>query len=563
MRRSRAQMNGVLAIALFATAGCNSFCNRRVFEQVEPTCDATIASDADIPTEKAADILIVVDNSGSMQEEQDRLAAAFVNEDPSCPLPVDQLKDFARCDDDPSLPICEFANPTQELLDAELSTCGFIQVLAAFENDFRIGVITTDIGQCDNRFAEFQASAFCQANAGAPECGDQGGLPWGFHPQRGCLQPNGPPGTPQKILSRADLESDDPAVADIGGRFARTLQNIRTFGTPIERGLDAAQVFLDKDATRAPGCEGDLDSFLREDAKLVMIFLTDEEDCSRLPTAAACTSPGCTECPDGNCEIFQCEDPEDCKPGAIELAFDTCTDQSGEIGRFFEFDTSRCYSLEENLTRVAEYTSFFRGLKADPNDVTVATIAGGLPVVDADGDVVDFVGAGCKFNAGNGGVPVGECVPTGGSSNTCEPEDNCCFADSGDRYYELADQMNGIKDTICVDSFSQTMIKIAVFIADVDFVDLAEEPENPAFIFVEKAPADSEDFVDVPRLSGDACNATDDGWVLETPTRVRFCGTARPGPGERVRVRAKGQGADPDAPAQDRCANRGVVVEAD
>ena len=66
----------VVGVAVLAGGGCN----RRVFEQVKPTCDQTIANDVDIPAEKAADILIVVDNSGSMQEEQDRLAAAFIND---------------------------------------------------------------------------------------------------------------------------------------------------------------------------------------------------------------------------------------------------------------------------------------------------------------------------------------------------------------------------------------------------------------------------------------------------------------------------------------------------
>ena len=158
MRRALA-----LSIALAFFAGCNAYCNRRVFEQVEPTCDVTIANDVDIPAEKASDILIVIDNSGSMQEEQSRLAAAFINETAACPINKNELKDFARCKDDPSVPVCRFANPSPEVLEAPapdgLRDCGFIQVLSAFENDFRIGVITTDVGLCDNRLPGAQGAA--------------------------------------------------------------------------------------------------------------------------------------------------------------------------------------------------------------------------------------------------------------------------------------------------------------------------------------------------------------------------------------------------------------------
>ena len=109
--------------------------------------------------------------------------------------------------------------------------------------------------------------------------------------------------------------------------------------------------------------------------------------------------------------------------------------------------------------------------------------------------------------------------------------------------------MNGLKDSICVDSFAQTMIKIAVFIADVDFVTLAEAPSNPALVFVEKAAAGSEKFASVARIDGTECGAAN-GWVLADAVTVRFCGDARPGPGERIRVRAKGNSADPDGGAK-------------
>src|SRR5687768_12111651 len=44
-------------------------------------CVKTLTGDVDVPTEQAADILIVVDNSGSMAEEQGNLAQNFLNQD--------------------------------------------------------------------------------------------------------------------------------------------------------------------------------------------------------------------------------------------------------------------------------------------------------------------------------------------------------------------------------------------------------------------------------------------------------------------------------------------------
>jgi hypothetical protein len=601
-------MRRVIALALIGAATLAiAGCNRRVFERVKPTCDQTIASDVDIPAEKASDILIVVDNSGSMQEEQTRLGEAFINDSPNCPINKNDLKDFARCDEADPPAVCAFANPALELLNAPgpegLADCGFIQVLAAFENDFRIGVITTDVGVCDNRFPSGQSEPLlcdplppctgtppscagglvCNArtescerpactdpadctgglvcNAGRcersqlpPECTNPDpGNGWGFRPQRGCLQPDGPPGLPGttlKVISRQDLLDADDTNDDIGDRFSNTLKNIRVFGSPVERGLDAATMFLDPATDRDASCAGDLDSFLRKDAKLIVIFLTDEEDCSRAPDVAACpdgqTCGGCDS--ETGCEIFGCAAGAECTPGFTEFRGETCglypehfTDVIGSA--------SRCYELEASLTPVSHYVEALKALKTDPNDVSVAVIAGGLP--NAAGEVG---AAGCAFDSGTG-QPIGGCIEKRGASNTCRADENCCFADPGGRYYDLATGLNGLKDTICVDSFNQTMIKIAVFIGDVDFLKLAERPADPALVFVEKAPASSQDFALVGRLGGTTCGSGN-GWVLEEDgVTVRFCGDARPGPGERVRVRAKGQGAESDAP--DACVTRG------
>ena len=303
-----------LAVASAAVLGA---CNEHVFRQVELRCNRTLVNKTALAAEKAADILIVVDNSGSMCEEQENLAKNFF--DPACPL-----TDLNNIPD-------QFKNPNDATITELSKSCGFIQMLAAFDNDFHVGVITTDVGNCDNRFKE--AELF---SCGAPE------PDWGNRPQRGCLQ--APPGSAKHVFARADT--------DIGERFQSTLQNIKTFGSAVERGFDAAQIFLDPASTRAPGCEDDLAEFLRPDAKLSVIFLSDEEDCSHEGVAA-----------------FKDENIGEICTGDA---------QSSEYAQTYNDSAKTCYASGAPLAAVDTFVNFFKSLKADPDDVQVAVIAGAI-----------------------------------------------------------------------------------------------------------------------------------------------------------------------------------------
>lgn len=524
-----------LACCLIALASASA-CNKRVFEKVENTCDRTIRSDIDVPTEKSADILIVVDNSGSMQEEQTNLANNFFNEDIGNGAGQCPLNDLANIPD-------EYKNPPRATYTAggALSSCGFIQLLAAFENDFRVGVITTDVGICDNRLPAALTQAFCTTGAGAgrPECsGPDADNRWGFRPQRGCLQPDGPPfgADLHKLIQRSDL--DDPALDDLAARFKSTLDNIRTFGSPFERGLDAATLFLTAGgSSRAPGCENDLTSFRRDDAQLVVIFLTDEEDCSHggdgLPSQAG---------------TFNENEGEVC----------------GENQSFFTNNARACYDGEADLPSVASYANTLKGVE---EGVKVAIVAGGL------GEPGSVEPEGCR--TGGDGTPNGDCVSSGGLSNATNGSQGqlcsntplnptndaniasiisargcdgtscdlpCCQADAGDRYFGLAGEFEGkaLTDSICNASFRETMLDIAAFIAAVDFVELAEAPESPNAISVAIERADSGETQTIAPLADAAACATETGWILEGERRIVLCGDARPGPGDKVKVSARG-----------------------
>ncbi len=501
MHPSTLAHRSALAAVLILQATTNAACNRRVFMHVENVCQKTIDSIVNVPTEKAADILIVVDNSGSMAEEQQNLAENFLNQDPAeCPL-----QDLANIPP-------EYRNPVRALYTdgGVLSRCGFIQLLAAFENDFRVGVITTDVGLCDNRYPEVQ-----------------GGAAWGYHPQRGCLQPDGAPGGGvRKLIAAADLRDDDVTNDDFAQRFDDTLDNIRTWGSPVERGLDAADLFLHAaPEARAPGCEHDLEAFRRSEASLVVMFLSDEEDCSH--------GLG------GKLEEFGDENE-----GEICGAFDAV------------MQPSRCYTEDEALSPVQLYVDSL--LAADPR-VKVAVIAGGVGQaggVAAGGCLVGPDGRPTGGDADGDGVN-DQCFESMGMSNyvgsgagyACGPDTAdargglpCCVADPGRRFYELAAQLGSTAtDSICNASFRSTMLGIAAFIAAVDVVALAEEPVNPAAILVELTRAGTTEAELVERLPPGADCASSSGFLLVDERFIQLCGDARPGPGDTISVRAPGR----------------------
>jgi hypothetical protein len=522
-------MRRLLVVSLVAVLALS--CNRRVFEEVQNACNVTIQTTLDIPVNKAADILIVIDNSGSMQDKQDNLVANFLNQNPQqCPL-----TDLAN------IPT-QFQNPARELYtgNGPLAQCGFIQLLAAFQSDFRVGVITSDVGLCDNRLPAEQAQFFCQANQTAPECQGTTGGGWGFRPQRGCLQPDGPPGTVDKVIAASDLKAGG-AKADLAQRFKDTLTNIRTFGSPYERELDAAAIFLQQvpGVEANPSCKGDFDLFRRQDAALTVIFLSDENDCSH-------DLPGATigdELKDEICgEFTQPQPGQTCDAGC--KAFNSFISNNSPDKCYANVGTPQ-EDASPKLSPVTDYRTAL--LAADPN-VKVAVIAGGL---GAPGNVT----AGGCVSGSDGNPKGGTCRPSGGLENftasgqPCDPSaqgaqfpDGCCLGDPGTRYFDLANSTGKTKatDSVCNASFRASMLDIAALVAAADSIELAEPPANPNDVVVRLTKAGQNNPTVIQHLpDGADCNTTT-GWRFENATRVDLCGAARPGPGDTLDVQAEG-----------------------
>lgn len=483
-----------LAVTGFA-AGAMGGCNDYVFEYVETDCVRQGEASVAVPAEQPADILLVIDNSGSMCEEQENLVKNFF--DPACPINVDNVQP-------------EYKNPTPQLVAQLTQQCGFVQILAAYDNDFRIGVISTDVGACDDRrdWAENPPSLDYV-------CGGAAGISpgWGRRPQRGCLQAPRTNGTDRDFLF---LERGQP---ELGQKFTDILANVKTYGSAYERGLDAMEYFLDDNtADHAPGCAGDRDAFLRDNAKLVVIFLSDEEDCSH--------SDGATGFNGGVSET----DGESCM-----VQFEP-TPPTG---------AGRCYTESGFLTPVSRYSNFLQDKFGE--EVSVAVIAGAGLNPDGSIDAT----SGCRI--GMDGLPDTQCTPAQGSSNVtapntfCDPNGPnapCCEADPGTRYFQLAQNLGAgraLSDSICFESFRETMVKIARFIARIEFLELSEPPASRGDVLVYRTRAGAEQRELLPRLpDGTDCvsdGTSCDGWLLDSDnTTIRFFGTALPGPGDELEV---------------------------
>jgi hypothetical protein len=277
-----------------------------------------------IPVEitRDIDILFVIDNSGSMKDEQDSLIANFPN------------------------------------------FIGFLQTIEGGLPNVHIGIVSTDMG----------------ANAGIQNCeqpqGDQGNL-------QATARPPLPPAMnlcDDGMMVNVNVPGPEPYIIDISdgnemmpgritnypmGKLAETFSCIAALGVNgcgFEMPLESMMRALDNNPANA--------GFLRENAFLAIIFLGDEDDCSAsnydlfdrsassVPTLGPLTSYRCFEFG------VQCN-PDD---------------------RFLEGLRADCVPRENSpyIYNVQRYVDFIKSLKDDDGKIIVAAIQGvsagtGLP----------------------------------------------------------------------------------------------------------------------------------------------------------------------------------------
>jgi len=127
-------------------------------------------------------------------------------------------------------------------------------------------------------------------------------------------------------------------------------------GCGFEQSIEAVKRALD-------GTNAANTGFLRPSADLVVVMLSDEDDCSMSHSSLMGTDPAL-----GPLQSFRCT-----RFGITCDVGGTTPDEMNAAG-----DKSSCHSNETSayLTRVGDYVSFLKGLKADPRSVMVAALVG-------------------------------------------------------------------------------------------------------------------------------------------------------------------------------------------
>jgi hypothetical protein len=161
-------------------------------------------------------------------------------------------------------------------------------------------------------------------------------------------------------------------------------------GCGFEQPLEAAKLALSPETTANAG-------FLRPDAKLVIIIIDDEDDCS-VAHASFFTTDTTTL---GPLLSFRCN-----RFGHVCATGGTDSNEMNQVG-----SKAGCMSNEAStyLTHVADYVTFFRGLKTDPTNVIVGAVVAPATPYDVElrtpaggGTAVPAVAHSCLYNGASG-----------------------------------------------------------------------------------------------------------------------------------------------------------------
>jgi hypothetical protein len=439
-----------LSLLLLLVAGCNNVPVHRVNQTF--AIEVSEISENQEPIK--LDFLWIIDTSSSMNEEQLALANGFKGF-------VDVLQKYLKNID------IRVAVTTMDPFDAEAGNCGFNNIPA---DHFLPGSKESDVWPClgnedcvkhfgsawecmhpvsaqnlytVNRSISTSCEFRCKGNGDCcgefcfdDECGkDQSCLlsrcegaptddcpfecygPGGSTLEAGCIRP------PDTV----DCPSDLPAVLTTNTldlfKCIATAQPKQTGTAGFEQGLRCAWMALDPNGLHAEQARG----FLRDDAYLVLVFVSDEDDCSvaeafhsvgdeceddadcmgKLPgsckldvansMAVGAKVKTCTgtikkeyqdkcsllgeykgkktnECiANANCAV--CERDEDCDEGWYCKGKKKCRPSSYHFSQYATYQDG--YGAQLNaLGPVAEYYSRFRSLKSDPAKVLVAVVVG-------------------------------------------------------------------------------------------------------------------------------------------------------------------------------------------
>jgi len=303
----------LVMVGLIAAVGS---CTQRSLNALNPCTINGVVQNVPVNPQRALDLLILIDDSPSMTEEQAKLAEQV-------PRLVNLLLTGGVDTDGVSTPVGEF--PAIESL--------------------HVGIITPDLGYSTDpptNFTppdDFNPTPACETNNGNGKAG--------FMQVKGLVDDDNDPGTPRVMCTAQtppqgtlylNRPSDADAAFDV--QFVNDVECVtgQTDGCGFEQQLESVL---------AQGRNTANSGFSRDGALLAVIMITDEDDCST-------TDP----------RVF------DVEPRASNPYQGPFT-STGEV----QFNL-RCWQHKQALQAIQRYVDGIVGLKSDPSQVVFAAITG-------------------------------------------------------------------------------------------------------------------------------------------------------------------------------------------
>ncbi len=402
MSRAMRGVGGWFLLSLFCFWGFG--CQDYGFEEVPWTVLSEGGEFIDVPVSHDADILFVVDNSGSMAGEQAQLGKSF--------------------------------EAFQKKLDENFGP-----------GRYRIAVVTTGL--------ESPGCPPCDTLPAGRSCINETGENGRFQDRRGCIFENGAcqsePGGDAPVFDFVT----DPSCRIVGSQNKSCFYDSATLrgtvmagveGCGYERGLAAAKYALSKNLLETYNA-----GFLHEDAVLIVVIVSDEEDCGEVGDVDENTAASANMC--------------------YYAAKGT-----GPRGENADPVTGKPY----RLTPVSDYFEFFMALKGHrPGMVKFAAIVGlGDPDRPQDTTI--------EYDEQPGSPGQFVIRPACATPSPCASAAGYCEARPGTRYVELyrlfaqASPSDALIDTICQNDFSKTLEKVATFTACPEYFMLRKQILDPA-----------------------------------------------------------------------------------
>lgn len=302
----------------------------------------------------------------------------------------------------------------------------FINVLETIPGglpNVHIGVVTSDVGssgQSNQGPNVGSGTGHCAGTGKAAQLqiGQATGLVTGNFISD--IQPPGNPAPPRQTNYTGG------ALADVFGKMAR----VGATGCGFEQHIEAAKRALSP-------ANPDYNTFIRTNAYLAIIFIADEDDCS-LTDATGFFGP---ESPAlGALQSFRCT-----RFGVTCDTAGATPDAMNQVG-----SKDQCHPNDSSpyLAKIADYATYFKHLKADPNSVIVAGIVGNPTPVQTE------------LRTPSGGTSM---IPALAHSCNYQGADGLEVADPAVRINYLLDQFPGRSTftTVCQQNLSDGLQLIA------------------------------------------------------------------------------------------------------